>query len=341
MKNNCLFTIVFLLFMQYSFAQTNTLQVLGTSPNLYLNHTVHAKENWYSIGRLYNVNPKELAPFNAMAMEKPLSVGTLLKIPLTAANFSQDGKKESDESFVPVYHTVLEKEWMYRISVNYNKVAIENLEKWNNITRNQVKGGLNLVVGYLKVKPGQSALAGKSPVTNAVAAAPAVVNTVSKAADKPEEKKQLVVKDEKLTPQVTEKPVPPIEKPTPVVAKQNTAKEEVRNIPGPVHTGTIDNKGGYFKQQYEELGKSLTGNSGIFKSTSGWNDGKYYALVNNVAVGTIVKVNNPANGKSVYAKVLGSLPDMKESIGLSARISDAAAAELGLTGIKFSVDMKY
>jgi len=52
-------------------------------------------------------------------------------------------------------------------------------------------------------------------------------------------------------------------------------------------------------------------------------------------------VNNPATGKAVYAKVLGSLPDMKESAGLSIRISDAAAAELGAAGPKFGVDIKY
>lgn len=339
MKNKCLFTIFLLFFLQYSFAQTNKLQVLGTSPNLYLNHIVHPKENWYSIGRLYNVNPKELAPYNGLVMEKPLSVGVVLKIPLIAANFSQDGKKEVDETFVPVFHTVLEKEWMYRISVNYNKVAIENLEKWNNITREQVKSGLNLIVGYLKVKPAQSALAAKS--ANSASSEAAFVSSAPKAIDKPEEKKPVTVKEEKMPAPVTEKPVPVTEKPAPVVGKQNLPKEDVRNSPTTVHTGTIDNKGGYFKQQFEELGKSVIGNSGIFKSTSGWNDGKYYALVNNVAVGTIVKVNNPTNGKSIYAKVLGSLPDMKESIGLSARISDAAAAELGFAGTKFSVEMKY
>ena len=100
-------------------------------------------------------------------------------------------------------------------------------------------------------------------------------------------------------------------------------------------------KGSYFKTQYEEAGKSLSGNAGVFKSTSGWSDAKYYALVNNVAVGTIVRINNPISGKAVFAKVLGSLPDMKESLGLVARISDAAAAELNASGLKFSVEIRY
>ena len=51
--------------------------------------------------------------------------------------------------------------------------------------------------------------------------------------------------------------------------------------------------------------------------------------MNNAAVGAIVKITDQASGKSVYAKILGTLPDMKESVGLSIRISNAAAAELG------------
>ena len=38
------------------------------------------------------------------------------------------------------------------------------------------------------------------------------------------------------------------------------------------------------------------------------------------------KVTFPSTNKSVYAKVLGQLPDMKESIGLTIRINDAAAS---------------
>ena len=81
--------------------------------------------------------------------------------------------------------------------------------------------------------------------------------------------------------------------------------------------------------------------AGIFKSTSGWQDGKYYALMNNVPVGTIIKIDHPVTRKSVYAKVLGQLPEMKESNGLAIRLSDAAAAELGAGAFKFNVEVSY
>jgi hypothetical protein len=99
--------------------------------------------------------------------------------------------------------------------------------------------------------------------------------------------------------------------------------------------------GGVFKTDFLDNGKTAGGAAGIFKSTSGWQDGKYYALMNNVAIGSIVKVTDPATGKSVFVKVLGQLPDMKESTGLTIRISNAAAAEMGATADRFTVQVSY
>jgi hypothetical protein len=98
--------------------------------------------------------------------------------------------------------------------------------------------------------------------------------------------------------------------------------------------------GGFFSINY--LGnhnKTVSGLAGTFKSTSGWADGKYYALMNGVPVGTIIRISS--NGKTVYAKVLGQLPEMKESNGLITRMSNAASAELGTGEDRFTVEIKY
>ncbi len=320
-------------------AQSGNLIVTGVSPDLYLVHTVAPKENWYSVGRLYNISPKEIAPFNSLTLDKALSIGQQIKVPLTTANFSQNGIKGGDETSIPVYHIVQDKEWMYRISTNYNKVPVENLEKWNNINKDQAKAGMKLIIGYLKVKIDQSALASKGvaivktasapdktppPVTNASTTPPITTPPVTTI---PEKKNDPVVKQESKE----EKQLPPVE-------------EAVVNHPAsrPVANNNNTSSGaGYFKSLFEGSGKSVSGPAGVFKSTSGWQDGKYYALINNVAVGTIVKVSNPVNNKSVFAKVLGQLPEMKESVGLTARVSDAAASELGTTATRFSVEVKY
>lgn len=339
------------------------LKVQGVSPALYLNHTVAAKETWYSIGRLYNVSPKEIAPLNNSSMDKPLAIGQTLKIPLTT-NLSVDGTKAADEVFVPLYHTVQEKEWLYRISQNHNKVPVANLEKWNNITNDQVKPGMNLIVGYLKVKQGQSALAA-SGTSKIVAVAPPVAKTepvneepkketpvTSPASGTATASNPVTTPNKETTAGTAKTEEPKTAAPAPVVKPATTVTTPASTTGTttiPATTSTANNnppantnfKGGYFRSQYAETGKNNAGNAGIFRSTSGWKDGKYYALMNNVPVGTIVKITFTTTQKTIYAKVLGQLPEMKESIGLMVRLSDAAASELGAENGKFYVDVKY
>jgi LysM repeat protein len=271
----------------------------GVSPDLHLTHQVAAKETWFAIARAYNLSPKQIATYNKLNIDKPLEVGTTVKIPLTDGNFTQKETKAADETLVPVFHVVQEKEWMYRISVNHNKVPIEQLEKWNSISRDEAKAGMKLIVGHLRVKDAN----GTATATSA---------------PKPE-----------------------------VPAQPNTASQQPRAPATPSQTGTtstsgaVAGTGGYFKNQFSVQGKNQSGVAGIFKSTSGWSDGKYYALMNNVTVGTIVRITLPQTNRTIFAKILGELPDMKESAGLALRISDAAAKELGAGSSKFSVDIAY
>ena len=376
--------LISLFFVQFAQSQSNELIVQGQTGKLYLEHTVVAKENWYSIGRLYNVNPKELAPYNQVAMT-PLVIGQTLRIPLTATNFSQDGQKTPAETLVPVMHVVQEKEWMYRISVNHNKVPIPTLEKWNHITGAQLHPGLHLIVGYLKVKTALSALAAGGGMP-AVAVTGATVGGATAAGTGVSSGTTTAVKtdggataqasretapaktnagtaaqtatpaktDGGMTAPVTKKPADTT--PVATVAAVSTAVSKppaakvVDNAASTAAAGSAATttqfaphfNGGTFKSDFSDGGKSASGQAGIFKSSSGWQDGKYYALMNNVAVGTIIKVSDASTGKSVYAKVLGQLPDMKESVGLTVRLSNAAAAELGEgDAARFTVSVNY
>jgi LysM repeat protein len=286
---------IILLLISVVFAHLVSAQELiveGTSPRLYLTHKIAAKETWYSIGKTFNVSPKELASYNKLKITDPLEIGEAINIPLSKTNFTQTESRQAGE--IPVYHIIQNREWMYRISVNHYKVPIERLEKWNSIKSDDAKAGMKLIVGFLKVKDPDAVAAAQQP------AAEPSQNTVAHN--------------------------------TPAATQPQPQQPAATNEPG---------GGGYFRTQYDANGKNYSGVSGIFKSTSGWNDGKYYALMNNVTVGTIVKVNFPQTNKSIYAKVLGELPEMRESDGLALRISDAAAKELGAVNNKFSVQVMY
>ena len=343
--------ILFLLFCIpfFSSAQDKSLLVEGVSPNLYINHTVAAKENYYSIGRIYNVSPKEIAPFNRLDIEAGLSLGQSLKVPINSS-FFQMGAADADETFVPVYYAVKESEGLYRVAKDRNDLPLETLKEWNNITGDAVSKGAVLLVGYLKVKKELSYLAkngiGRSISSNAVAAAKPEVKTVVA------EKQPVVKKTEEqvavVKPKEEEKTVAPEKT---VVQKKETAKPVVKETvpvvePKPSSKPSKNIAGDYFKIFFDNQFTSGAlideeGAGGIFKSTSGWTDKKYYCLHNQAATGSILKVSNPVNGKFVYAKVLDLIPDIRQNDGMVIVISNAAAEELGVTENNFTCSIRF
>lgn len=353
--------LISLFFVQFAQSQSNELIVQGQTGSLYLEHTVEARENWYSVGRLYNLSPKELTSYNHLALTKPLVIGQKLRIPLTATNFSQNGQKTPAETLVPVLHVVKEKEWMYRISVNHNKVPIPTLEKWNHITGAQLHPGMHLIVGYLKVKTALSALAADGRVagtaTRTRTSPETMISTGGTAGEGMVKTEGAPVKASSAMPAKAGSAMPAKADDGQETPAGNKPADSTPVAPAVVsrtpEAGVVDHStsstqygphfnGGTFRPDFSDGGKSATGQAGVFKSTSGWQDGKYYALMNNVAVGTIVRISDPSTGKSVYAKVLGQLPDMKESVGLTVRLSNAAAAELGEgDAARFNVGVNY
>ena len=330
-------SFLFLLAPLFTAAQEKALVAAGVSPGLYVNHKVLPKENYYSIGRIYNISPKDIAPFNNLQLESGLTPGYLLKIPLNSSNFFQTGNAAGDETFVPVYYEVKEKEGLYRVSVNNNNLPVETLKQWNNIKGESVKKGTLLIIGYLKVKKELSALAKKGIGTSINTA----INTTLKA-----DEKKTAEPGQKAVPtsieQLQEKPVKVDEKKeaaTPPVKEPAAAKTEK-----PVAANIAPASS--FKNMYEAQVKNAetqetSGTAGIFKSTSGWQDKKYYCLYNNATAGTILKITNPVNGKFVFAKVLDLMPDIKQNAGLLLVVSNAAAQELEAGEVNFDCSIKY
>ena len=364
----------------YSYSQN--LIVEGVAPNLYLNHTVFAKENYYSIGRLYNQSPKAIAEFNNLVMEKGLSIGQKIKIPLNAQNFESVEKPTEGEVLVPLKHVVVKGENIFKIGTQYNTTAIA-IREWNLLSSDIVAVGAPIIIGRLKVNSRESKLAsGKNVTSSPVIPKPTSPNV-------PKELPSVPVKEEAVTVASTLPPTPKKSDATSgtIEPKKNTnvvtiihepsKKTEVENspqVPGvempsrgsgvttsgttvpppstPKNNKTIDistmpasSAEGAFSAIFSNdiSHKSLTKKSGeaaTFKSTSGWQDRKYYVLMNDVAPGTILKLQS-GNSKVIYAKVLGSIPEMKENNGLFLRVSNAAASYLGILDARFPVEVSF
>ena len=300
----------------------DTLQVQGTSPALYISHVVKKGENFYSLSRAYGLPPKEIAAANKVNMEQGLQLGRSIHIPLTAANFSQ----KAGATGKPVYHKVIDKETLYRVSVNYNKVPLDNIRQWNNFSGDGLKKDSYLIVGYMKAGGAAAEVAPKvekvkekaTPVTEATEA-PVTVSSPP--------------------------PAPPAKEPVKKEAEARPVAEETTPAPAPAPSKpAAANSSADFEQLYDQQtngGKKADTEKGPgtwFKSNA---VGKYYALHNTAPRGTIIKVTNPLNGKSVYAKVLDVIPQMKANAGLIIKLSDSAMQALGSNESRFYCELRY
>ncbi len=304
------------------------LMVKKDEKGLYLEHVVAAKEGLYAIGRLYNVSPKHIAAYNSIDLNKGINVDQVLKIPLSDTNFVQKGT-----SGTPIYYQVVAGDGLFKVSNEHNKVPAKNLRDWNNLANDNIQADSKLVIGFLNSKEmtAQRAnnLARKTEVaatrppqtTAPVETKPAVTNS----------EPVVAAKKETTTEKKNDAPAQTV----PVVVK-----EEVKPI-AVQETGFFKI---YFDQQVKAkpASKNATVTSGIFKTMSGWQDAKYYMLIDNVSPGTIVKVINPGNNRAVYAKVLGEMNGIRQNQGLDIRISNAAASALQINeDDKFVVKVNY
>ncbi len=304
----------------------------GSSPNIYLLHKVTPKESWFSVGRLYNVNAKELAKFNKLSVEKGLVINQSIKIPISSNNLVADlNTITSQEAAIPYYRIIGKSEGLYRTALNTG-TTMQALRNYNNLTSDNLPTGTKLIVGYLKVKKSESSL----------------INNEVKGLDVPppiEEKAEVSKKENPIPEKVIVKKEEPIKQKEITEIVKETPKEAPpvlkQEKPSPSND---NNKEGFFIGDYvkqSKYNKVLEGNAATFKTMAGWNDNKFYALIDGVQAGSILQVTNKANGKTVYAKVLGEMQELKQNNGLKIRLSNAAAFALNANEDVFIVEIKY
>ncbi len=274
------------------------------------------------------MSPRVFAPYNGLELTSPLSIGQQLKIPLNEVNFWQNGTRKENETIVPVYHVVKQGESVTKISQLF-KTDNASVKSWNNLSSDAVTLGSKVIIGFLKVDKTLSPLAVQGMN---VRSEPTLVKQEPKVQVKKEEPK-------KQEPVVIKKEEP---------VKQDPPKQEVKKEEPKMEVSTVSYSGnGFFRDEFNRQtnnGKRVNGNSGagsVFKSTSGWSDGKYYVLMDHVEKGTIVMIKNPSNGKAVFAKVLGGVEETSPGSGLMFRVSNAAAAQLGISAEKFNAEIVW
>ncbi len=296
--------IAFVALFFCAFAQKKVI-VQGNYPNLFIQHKIVSGETLSSIAKIYNLSTAQIAKQNGGLDENAiLAIDKVMKIPVDPKNFTQDGQSADNEILIPLHHVVQKGENLYRISLLYGKVRADFLREWNDLNSDVIQQGQKLVIGHLKVDKKKSA------------------EVVERTTTETDDSGYGITVEEKK--------------------KDNPKPVETKTEPAPVAVTNGADDEGFFVNQFPTKGKDIirTGECATFKTTSGWTDRKYYILINGITPGTIVRIT-AANNKSICAKVLGSIPEMKENNNLLLRMSNAAASVLGITETKFTVKVTY
>jgi len=295
---------ILLLFLFSALFCTAHVNAQGTN---YTTHTIVKGETLTMLAKKYHSTVGDIMRLNSMNAKSQLKIGEKIKIPAsssaqktTVSKNTAKTKTIKNDSEVTT-HYVLQNETLYSIGKQFG-VTVEQLKEWNNLTDDNLHFGQRLAVS----SDGAILLAAKKNEKRSI-----TTNTSGNATG-------ANVTAQNSNPVITTKAV-------------NTSV-------------TRDGRDSYFAKYFSVDGnknlKSLTGYATVFKTTSGWEDKKYYILMNDIPLGTIVKVSSP-NGNSIYAKVLWSLDDVPLNHGLNFRINDAAASALALNELTFSLMVQY
>ncbi len=310
------FILLLVSFFTISVMAQDKIIVHGQSPKLYIWHTVVSKENLYSISSAYYVSTAVVAKQNKLKEKSILKPGKKIKIPLNKNNFTQS-IKINNSNYIPLYYVVNKKESLSMIAKKNGKLNIDLLKKWNRLNNNKIKPSQKIIIGFLIRKSEQSAII-ESDKTN----------------------QDFNIKSDNGY-DIQEKPKSDIQI---VTSKFDTAV--VNELMNNSENAEASEDEGFFVDSFPVANKynqqhTRTGRVATFKSTSGWTDKKYFVLMNDLPIGTIVRITNLDNNRSICAKVIGGLPAIKSNNNLLIRVSSAAAHTLKIIDKMITVTVGF
>jgi LysM repeat protein len=265
-------------------------------------HKLDPKDNYYSIGRRYNVSPKTIIEFNKNAK---MTIGTIIKVP-TDRPFNQPEKTttktapvyqqpvvqqpviqpqqqptqpSNSTDGVPTQYKVSAGETLYSIAKRFN-TTVEDITNLNGLASNTISPGQILLI-------------------RANAASP--------------------------EPEPTTQPVqPPATQP--IVATRDST------MPDSSHHMNANRFGLYEK---DEKGVAT------WMDDDGLDPNKMLVLHRTAPIGTVIKITNIMTNRTTFAKVVGRFTDTEQTKDVIIVMTKNVAQALGALDKRFQVNLSY
>lgn len=332
-------------------------------------HQVVAKDTYYSIGRRYNVLPKDIMAFND---SKYLQIGVIVKvptnIPFTAAPPANTVPAKAGNTPVSnsdgnlTEHAVQKKENLNMLAEKYG-TTVNEIKRINNLPNN------NLQIGQILKIPAKDAPQQVEQVPESPKPVEPVVKTTP-ILEKPKKVEPAVVKPNE---DFIEHTVASNETIYSIATTYKMTMDQLKaknNLPdNSLHVGQkLLIKGQYpVKKAYvppvaESHADTLNSikdpalrypaskyglNQIDEKGTALWIDdpnlesSKMYVLHRSAPVGTVMKITNPMTNRSTFAKVIGKFTENESTKDVIIVMSKAVADALGALDKRFFCNLTY
>lgn len=311
--------------------------------NSYIIYKVSSGETVYAVARKYEIPFASIAAANPGVNMSEVKAGQTILVP---SAFSVQQNFQSEASASSGTHTVSAGETLYSIAREYS-ISYDRLMELNPALKNSnIQPGQKL---YVEERKQNADAEVKQPVvvaqnngqtnkeeaelTTSASQTSGVQNTEI-IVNEPDPAKQDIASDEKEA--------------TGINTQQNNSLPEVQDIQSSTLPVTDKNKpfSTTFAEYDYTTGLTSTSEKGVATWIDGSNDlsttnDRYYALHNNAPIGSVIKIRNLMNNRTIYAKVIGTLSEDEINEKVMVKLSAGAAQKLNVLDNRFVVEATF
>lgn len=271
-------------------------------------HKLDPRDNYFSIGRRYNVKPNIIIQFNSNAT---MRVGNVIKVPTEQAFVAPTPQTQVANTGSPVDGTTVYKvsagETLYAISRRFN-MKVEDIINLNNLKSSNLTPGQLLNI--------------KAATATPVAAQPTTTTVKTTVTTQPANNAQQQTTVQQTT---INTPVTMPRDSTRVTATDSSGVE--RRLPANRYGITERNEKGV-ATYLDDSGLGLDAN-------------KKLALHRTAPIGTVLKISNPMTNRVTFAKVVGRFNDNESTKDVMVVLTKSAVDALGALDKRFQVNISY
>lgn len=317
-----------LYFFSASAQDDDSLFVGIKSKSWVLPYTTGGNETVFAVARRFHVPPAVLASVNNVDAKGSFPSHSHITIPIAAYNFLREKGYDMTDA-LPLYYVIKENDDLQRIS-HLSGVSQQVMERWNHLADNNIYIGSHMFVGWILY---DATSGNRGVVTSYDDDRSAAANIKQKTATNDNTRRKANPESEWSAADQNQDTHPRVQ----MAPEERPGTQEPKQWHDTVIV--IKKKQDTTISPFEQLYLTQTGNGintvvekgsvALFHSASTAQH-VYYAMHNDLERGVIVKVYNPGNNKTVYAKVIGPLPATKQYYNCIMALSSNAKEDLGL-----------